>query len=133
MPLFRLKDENGVTIGFTREQPLLSPVERFFKFVQKTDDCWQWAGATQKGYGRFYAGNRMVLAHRFSYELAKGPIPDHLQINHECDNPWCVNPDHLYAGTQQHNMDDRDRRERRRSKAELMANITNHSARRTLR
>lgn len=72
--------------------------------------CWEWipeTGRHEWGYGMFtpYHGKR-VTSHRFAYELTHGPIPAGMQINHKCNNPPCVNPDHLYAGTHQDNMDD---------------------------
>lgn len=57
--------------------------------------CWIWTGATNGTYGRINRG----LAHRISYELVKGPIPNGLQIDHLCRRPLCVNPDHLEAVT----------------------------------
>lgn len=77
------------------------------------DDCWNWNGSRfGSGYGRMTLGNsktgKLVLAHRFSWELAHGEIPDGLQICHSCDNPSCVNPSHLLLGTVYANASDRD-------------------------
>lgn len=72
--------------------------------------CWEWRGTrSEAGYGRLTArrrGHRDLSAHRLSYELFNGPIPDGLLIRHTCDNPPCVNPDHLETGTHQDNMND---------------------------
>ena len=83
------------------------------RFLDKVDQdgpngCWVWTAArTPKGYGCFRFGNRGgARAHRVSYELFVGPIPEGLQVNHHCDNPSCVNPDHLYVGTQKQNRQD---------------------------
>ena len=71
---------------------------RFWAKVQKTDTCWIWtANKNRKGYGRFLLKGRLVVPHRYSYELLKGQIPDGMQIDHLCRNTLCVNPEHLEA------------------------------------
>lgn len=91
--------------------------ERFWVKVEMIPfhSCWEWSACTLDfGHGQFNVGNKKrILAHVYSYILHKGPVPEGLQVNHTCDNPGCVNPDHLYSGTQQDNMD--DIRERKRS------------------
>lgn len=79
----------------------LEPIEnRFWRFVEKTDDCWNWTGCLfPRGYGCFSIGSQTVSAHRVSYELANGPIPMGLTIDHLCRNKRCVNLDHLEAVT----------------------------------
>ena len=71
--------------------------------------CWIWLGAiTNHGYGRMTLGRKThIAAHRASYELKNGPIPDGMLALHHCDIKWCVNPDHIFLGTQQNNMDDK--------------------------
>lgn len=66
--------------------------------------CWTWTGNTTRGYGNFWLGHVNGKAHRFSYELAFGAIPDGLQIDHLCRVRFCVNPSHLEAVTQRENI-----------------------------
>ena len=86
------------------------PEVRFWAKVQKgnnPDDCWNWTGGiTGAGYGAMMIDYKNVSAHRFSYELHFGPIPEGMFICHKCDNPSCSNPDHLFLGTPQDNVDD---------------------------
>lgn len=65
--------------------------------VDKTDTCWLWTAGVggRGGYGRFWISGHSEFAHRFSYELARGPIPEGLTLDHLCRNTKCVNPDHL--------------------------------------
>lgn len=84
--------------------------QRFWTKVDKEPDCWLWtASRTEKGYGRIgVPGSRYgyILAHRISWLLHVGFIPKGMMILHRCDNPPCVNPDHLFLGTQKDNMSD---------------------------
>ena|ERR1035437_3333296 len=83
---------------------LLNRESRFWAKVKKTlDGCWLWqASIIAGGYGQFDDG----YAHRFSWELHFGPIPDGLFVLHDCDIRNCVRPDHLWLGTQLDNMRD---------------------------
>jgi len=82
--------------------------ERFWAKVDRTDDCWLWTACrTTHGYGQFRPErSRGAQAHRVAWELTNGPIPAGMLVLHRCDNPPCVNPAHLFLGTQSDNMRD---------------------------
>ena len=86
---------------------------RFWAKVKKTAGCWLWTASTRNGYGQIgNPGRKVLLAHRVSWELANGPIPDGMWVLHRCDNPPCVRPSHLFLGTPKMNSQDSKRKGR---------------------
>lgn len=82
-------------------------LERFWAKVTKTEGCWEWTGArTSRGYGNVWQGNRSTLAHRVSWTVHFGSIPEGKHVLHHCDNPPCVKPEHLFLGDHYANMRD---------------------------
>lgn len=82
-------------------------LERFWSKVDRTKDCWNWTAALDgRGYGKFYLDGFYMIASRVSWELANGLIPKGANVCHKCDNPRCVNPEHLFIGSNKDNMQD---------------------------
>jgi uncharacterized protein (DUF1778 family) len=98
------------------DEELTNRSERFWRKVKKGTDseCWYWLrGTTYDGYGIFWIGDgKTTTAHRFSWELANGPIADGYWVLHKCDTPYCVNPAHLFLGTEEDNRNDKLRKGR---------------------
>jgi hypothetical protein len=96
-----------------------SLAQRWWEKVHLRDDgCWEWTASRDKnGYGRFQVptptGQKHIRAHRWGYGHFIGHVPDDLQVCHTCDRPWCVNPVHLWLGTNADN--DTDKREKGRA------------------
>lgn len=100
-------------------------IQRFLDKIEyaehSDDDCWYWSSAVNKfGYGAFWLDGKTVRAHRYSYEMIKGKIPDGLQLDHLCRNRLCVNPEHLEVVSLTENI-----------KRGLTGKINHHSSKKT--
>lgn len=99
---------NG-SVDALKRDPNRTEDERFWSYVRKTDHCWEWTAGLTHGYGNFYLAGKSVMAHRFAWERANGPLPDGVTLDHFChtvvaadcqDGPACphrrcVRPDHM--------------------------------------
>jgi hypothetical protein len=83
------------------------------RFEINADGCWVWViDGKGEDYGQFMVDGKRYKAHRYSYEIHKGAIPEGMYVCHTCDNPPCVNPDHLWLGTNADNVRDMNRKNR---------------------
>ena len=106
-----------------RKPPVLVAYERVTaeqrfhnNYVVVPSGCWEWSSKLDRyGYGKFIFNGRLVKAHRYSFELFNGPFDPKLHVVHRCDNPCCVNPEHLFLGTNRDNILDRMQKNRSRT------------------
>jgi hypothetical protein len=127
-----LKDASKRQEG--RRRPIKERLmERIFK--NPSNGCWEWQGyKMSSGHGRIGYRDKVYLTHRISYEIYVGSIPDGMQVNHHCDNGCCVNPEHLFIGTQKDNMTDCKNKKRNfripamRGEKNPLAQLTNEQA-----
>ncbi|MDS7745472.1 HNH endonuclease [Klebsiella pneumoniae] len=91
----------------------MKPIDRFNSKVKPKGSCLEWqASRFSSGYGQFFADGKNHRAHRWLYEHVNGKLSDGLVVRHTCDNPACVNIEHLEVGTQRDNINDKVRRGR---------------------
>lgn len=101
-------------------------VSRFWSKVsiKSLADCWEWiAGKDRDGYGKFKVGGVDRIAHRLIWESFYGEIPHGLNVCHHCDNPGCVNPEHLFVGTHADNAADRGSKNRQAKGEQCASNV----------
>jgi hypothetical protein len=93
--------------------PIIPTEIRFWSKVNKTEGCWLWEACVNSwGYGQFKLNGKQKQAQRVSWMLNFGPIPEGMEVLHKCDNPPCVRPDHLFLGSQDDNMKDKNYKNR---------------------
>jgi hypothetical protein len=101
---------NNYIMGHWNRKPI---APRFYKNIVKTNSCWEWIGTRHgQGYGQIKSNGLTLKTHRVSWELYYGKIPEGLCVLHKCDNPCCVNPEHLFLGTYKDNAVDMGQKKR---------------------
>lgn len=96
-----------VKLGNSANRPDLKTIKRFLSKAQTTnqpDACWIWTGSKSGQYGQIREGSLTRWAHRVSYAIFNGSLPEHHDVHHTCHNTLCVNPDHLTAETRGDNV-----------------------------
>lgn len=109
------------------DDPILDTkaTKRFWaRVMQQKNTCWGWRGTLTRGYGGFHYQGHNYKVHRIMWLLVKGNIPERLQVLHKCDNRSCVNPEHLFLGTQSDNMRDMVLKQRNKVRIKTSADLT---------
>jgi len=113
-----------MTNDYTQED-----IDRFWEKVNKTESCWLWTGGkSTQGYGVFRYHGPYIYSHRFSYLLKDKEYDQSLCVLHSCDKPSCVNPDHLFLGTQKENMQDKLNKNRQAKGLSISGVLTEEDA-----
>ena len=104
----RLRQHGDAALTFNRSETAIA--QRFWAKVDASGDCWEWTGQRHRtGHGVFTVPGgtpRQQQAHRVSWEMHNGPIPEGMNVCHKCDNPPCIRPEHLFLGSQLDNLRD---------------------------
>lgn len=99
--------ESRKKMSLARKGKIKNTPEDFWDKCHKSEGCWEWAGSRNRdGYGWFCFNGKTQGTHRLAWQLTHGSIPKGMSVLHKCDNPPCVNPDHLFIGTQGDNIRD---------------------------
>lgn len=126
--LFLYGDKKGTCKKFIAGHRSGTLDQKFWAKVSKSNDCWEWQGSINNaGYGQITVGGKCQTAHRFAWQLHHGAVPAEIYVCHKCDNRKCVNPDHLFLGSQSDNMQDR----RQKGRQNIAKGGKHHSAKLT--
>ena len=126
---FKGRIKGGYCKYITGHNNRSDPVDRFFNsFVVASNGCWEWKGIDTNRYALIHVNDKNIGAHRLSYIVHNGPIPEGLHVLHKCDNKKCCNPEHLFLGTSAENMQDKVNKSRQAKGSDVyLAKLTEDS------